>query len=60
MASGYYKKRLKRTIRIKETKRGERIRPKSFMTEEKAKAYQAENKLKGTIEQKGKKFVLVA
>ncbi len=40
--------------------RGERIRPKTFLTEDKAKVYAKEKSIeKFTIEPQGKKFVIV-
>lgn len=54
MSSIFYSKRLFE----RKKSRGVRVRPKTFKTEETAKAYAKENGLKGTIEQKGLKFVI--
>lgn len=56
MSSDFYHKRLFEKKRV----RGERVRPKTFKTEESAKAYAKENGIeKCTIELKGKKYVIV-
>jgi len=56
MSSIFYSKRLFELKRF----RGPRVRPKTFKTEEAAKHYAAEKGIKKfTIEQKGKKFIIV-
>jgi len=56
MSSEFYHKRLFEKKRV----RGERVRPKSFKTEDSAKDYAMKNSIeKYMIEQKGKKFFVV-
>jgi len=55
MSSIFFSKRL----HLKKKSRGERVRPKTFESEEKAKAYAKEKGIeKFSVEQKGKKFVV--
>ena len=54
MSSIFYSKRLFE----RKKSRGIRVRPKTFKTEETAKAFIKENGLKGKIEQKGLKFII--
>lgn len=54
MSSTYFSKRL-----LRHAKRGERLsRPKTFKTEEAAKAYATEKGLKAEIKAQGNKFIL--
>lgn len=56
MSTRFFSKRLE----FRKKSRGERVRPKTFKTEERAKEYAKEKSIdKFKVEQKGKKFVIV-